>query len=354
MGRSLLVMGALMGADVRLGGPPDLRRPDEVVQIAKDIATRTGATITLTTDPTEAVAGPDFVQPMSGSRWARPRTSGWSAATARRRRDGIEGIPAEQVVAAEVVLIAAGDQVPADGRILHASALQIDESVLTGESVPAGKDASTLADTDLGPGDRSNMAFMNTPVTHGRGVLIVSGTAKDSELGKISGMLSATAVEQSPLTRELNRAPAPSMPDHPGTTTATASQLAPVRAAVVVTKLMAWVDTVMADGRQACGVRVILIVPSYQQRHHVPGTGTPRPQDSTREAGMPSLSLVGSAVSVRSRLQGARCRSRRTGRRQFQGTGQLTRGRLSDGSCGVESRSSPLAPPPTPPRRSRR
>ena len=127
-------------------------------------------------------------------------------ATARVRRDAVEAeIPAEQVVAGDVVLIAAGDQVPADGRIIEASALQIDESALTGESTPAGKDATTLPDGDLGPGDQSNMAFMNTPVTHGSGVLIVTGTAADSELGKISGMLSATAVEQSPLTRELNR-----------------------------------------------------------------------------------------------------------------------------------------------------
>ena len=127
-------------------------------------------------------------------------------ATARVRRDGVEAeIPAEQVVAGDVVLISAGDQVPADGRIIEASALQIDESALTGESTPAGKDPTTLVEVDLGPGDQSNMAFMNTPVTHGSGVVIVTGTAADSELGKISGMLSATAVEQSPLTRELNR-----------------------------------------------------------------------------------------------------------------------------------------------------
>src|SRR5579864_1389638 len=68
-------------------------------------------------------------------------------ATARVRRDGAEAkIPAEGLVVGDVVLIAAGDEVPADGRIVSASALQIDESALTGESVPSGKDASTLAD----------------------------------------------------------------------------------------------------------------------------------------------------------------------------------------------------------------
>jgi P-type Ca2+ transporter type 2C len=127
-------------------------------------------------------------------------------ATARVRRDGSESvIPAEQVVAGDVVLIAAGDEVPADGRIIAASALQIDESALTGESTPSAKSAVTLPEEKLGPGDQANMAFMNTPVTHGSGIMIVTGTGARTELGKISGMLSATAVEESPLTREMNR-----------------------------------------------------------------------------------------------------------------------------------------------------
>ena len=127
-------------------------------------------------------------------------------ATARVRRDGSESeIPAEQVVVGDIVLIAAGDEVPADGRIITASALQIDESALTGESVPAAKDAETLSGAELGPGDQTNMAFMNTPVTHGSGTMIITATGAGTELGKISGMLSATAREESPLTREMNR-----------------------------------------------------------------------------------------------------------------------------------------------------
>jgi P-type Ca2+ transporter type 2C len=126
-------------------------------------------------------------------------------ATARVRREGTESeIPADQLVTGDVVLITAGDQVPADGRIIEASALQIDESALTGESTPAAKDAETLPGDQLGPGDQTNMAFMNTPVTHGSGTVIVTGTGANTELGKISGMLSATAKEQSPLTKELN------------------------------------------------------------------------------------------------------------------------------------------------------
>jgi Ca2+-transporting ATPase len=126
-------------------------------------------------------------------------------ATARVRRDGTESeIPAERLVVGDVVHISAGDQVPADGRIVEAHALQIDESALTGESVPASKDATTLPKVVLGPGDQSNMAFMHTPVTHGSGVMVVTETGEGTELGKISEMLSATEKEEAPLTKELD------------------------------------------------------------------------------------------------------------------------------------------------------
>ena len=108
-------------------------------------------------------------------------------ATARVRRDGIDAeVPAEQLVVGDVVLITAGDQVPADGRIIAASALQLDESALTGESTPAAKQAGAHSGDQLGPGDQTNMAFMNTPVTHGSATMIVTGTGAGTELGKIS------------------------------------------------------------------------------------------------------------------------------------------------------------------------
>ncbi|HEX3199480.1 MAG TPA: HAD-IC family P-type ATPase [Propionibacteriaceae bacterium] len=125
--------------------------------------------------------------------------------TARVRRDGVEAeIPAEQLVVGDVVLIAAGDEVPADGRIVSSSSLQIDESALTGESVPAAKDAETLSDDRLGAGDQENMAFMHTPVTHGSGVMIVTSVGGNTEVGKIAGMLSATPTEETPLTKQMN------------------------------------------------------------------------------------------------------------------------------------------------------
>lgn len=127
-------------------------------------------------------------------------------ATARVRRDGREAeIPAEELVVGDVVLVSAGDQVPADGRLIRASALQIDESALTGESVPAAKETRPLPGSRLSPGDQTNTAFMNTPVTHGSGLMVVTATGAETELGKISGMLSATEKEVPPLTKELDR-----------------------------------------------------------------------------------------------------------------------------------------------------
>jgi Ca2+-transporting ATPase len=126
-------------------------------------------------------------------------------AEARVRRGGVESkIPAEELVVGDVVLLTAGDEVPADGRIVGASSLQIDEAALTGESVPAAKSAETLAAGELGPGDQTNMAFMHTPVTHGSGVMIVTGTGSGTEVGKIAHMLSATKREETPLTKEMN------------------------------------------------------------------------------------------------------------------------------------------------------
>jgi P-type Ca2+ transporter type 2C len=126
-------------------------------------------------------------------------------ATARVRRAGSEArIPAEQVVIGDIVLLAAGDEVPADGRIIEASALEIDESALTGESVPAGKVIDAPGGKDLSPGEQSDMAFMHTPVTHGSGAMVVTAIGAGTEVGKIAGMLAGTKREQTPLTKQLN------------------------------------------------------------------------------------------------------------------------------------------------------
>jgi P-type Ca2+ transporter type 2C len=126
-------------------------------------------------------------------------------ATARVRRDGSEAeIPAEEVVLGDLVVLEAGDDVPADGRIIQASSLQIDEAALTGESVPVSKGAEVPDGNDLGPADQTDMAFMHTPVTHGSGLMIVTATGGDTQVGKIAGMLATTTREQTPLTKQLN------------------------------------------------------------------------------------------------------------------------------------------------------
>ncbi len=127
-------------------------------------------------------------------------------ASARVRRGGAEiKVDGDQVVVGDVVLLTAGDDVCADGRIIEAASLQIDESGLTGESVPASKSAELIArDPKPGVGDQTNMAFMNSPVTHGSGVMLVTGTGADTEVGNISGLLKSTPTLKTPLTAQLD------------------------------------------------------------------------------------------------------------------------------------------------------
>ena len=125
--------------------------------------------------------------------------------TARVRRDGSEvKVDADQVVVGDVVLLTAGDDVCADGRLIEATSLQIDESALTGESVPASKSADVITDANPVLGDQSNMAFMNTPVTHGSGLMIVTGTGADTAVGTISGMLKSAPTLKTPMTKQLD------------------------------------------------------------------------------------------------------------------------------------------------------
>ncbi len=124
---------------------------------------------------------------------------------AKVRRDGdLVEIPMEQLVPGDIVNIEAGDLVPADARILSAATLEIDESALTGESVPAPKQVDAVA-ADAALGDRVDMAFMNCQVTRGAGTILVVTTGMATEVGHISGMLQATTVEKTPLTKQLDR-----------------------------------------------------------------------------------------------------------------------------------------------------
>ena len=124
---------------------------------------------------------------------------------ARVTRDGqLAQLPAEELVPGDVVAIEAGDIVPADGRLLHATTLEVAESALTGESLPVSKGTAVVDQADTPLGDRSDMVFMNTNVTRGSGVFVVVTTGMNTEVGHISGMLQSTTESKTPLTRQLD------------------------------------------------------------------------------------------------------------------------------------------------------
>ncbi len=113
-------------------------------------------------------------------------------------------IDAKELVPGDIVLLASGDKVPAELRLLQSRNLQIDEAALTGESVPVEKKPDVLDhDTDLA--DRVNMAFSSTLVTYGAGVGVVTATGDDTEIGRISELIATAEVLATPLTRKIAR-----------------------------------------------------------------------------------------------------------------------------------------------------
>jgi P-type Ca2+ transporter type 2C len=125
---------------------------------------------------------------------------------ARVRRDGqaIE-IDAEDLVPGDIVLMEAGNRVPADGRLFVTATVEIEEAALTGESVASPKDTETIAKVDAALGDRHCMAYMNTAVTRGRGEMIVTTTGMGTEMGKIADLLNKTEADKTPLQKQLDR-----------------------------------------------------------------------------------------------------------------------------------------------------
>lgn len=122
-----------------------------------------------------------------------------------RRNGEVIEINSEEVVPGDIVILDAGRFIPADIRLTESANLQIEESALTGESVPADKDAAVkLADPKTPIGDRINMAFMSTLVTYGRGEGIVVATGMDTEIGKIAKILDDDTSEMTPLQKRLD------------------------------------------------------------------------------------------------------------------------------------------------------
>ena len=132
-----------------------------------------------------------------------------TAATCKVLRDGkMAVIHSDMLVPGDIVLLEAGDAVPADGRVIENASLKIEEAALTGESVPVNKTLEALGLTagqeDIPLGDRKNMCYMGSTVVYGRGKAVITATGMDTEMGKIAGALSATAEDQTPLQRKLD------------------------------------------------------------------------------------------------------------------------------------------------------
>jgi Ca2+-transporting ATPase len=125
---------------------------------------------------------------------------------ARVRRDGqaVE-VDAEELVPGDIVLMEAGNRVPADGRLFVTATLEIEEAALTGESVASPKNTETITEAEAPLGDRHCMAYMNTSVTRGRGEMIVTTTGMGTEMGHIADLLNKTEADKTPLQKQLDR-----------------------------------------------------------------------------------------------------------------------------------------------------
>lgn len=120
-------------------------------------------------------------------------------------RDGErQRIAAEEIVPGDIILVEAGDKIPADARVVEEANLHTDEAPLTGESQPVAKDARPI-DGDVGIGDRRNMLYSSTVATYGRGRAVVVATGMSTEVGRIAGLLEAAEKEPTPLQQELDR-----------------------------------------------------------------------------------------------------------------------------------------------------
>ncbi|MDO9049902.1 MAG: cation-translocating P-type ATPase [Methylotenera sp.] len=127
------------------------------------------------------------------------------AAHARARRDGqIIELDATQLVPGDIVLLEAGDRIPADGRLLAAHNLEVEEAALTGESHAVGKSITTLDQAELPLGDRINLLYMNTVLTRGRAELLITATGMRTEMGKLAGMIASAEEGETPLQIQLD------------------------------------------------------------------------------------------------------------------------------------------------------
>ncbi|PZN26811.1 MAG: haloacid dehalogenase, partial [Proteobacteria bacterium] len=126
-----------------------------------------------------------------------------SAAHARVIRDGVrQNVLAAELVPGDILCVEEGDTIPADARLLHATALHTTEAALTGESQPVAKEIGDITD-EVALGDRDNMIFSGTAVTYGRGKAVITATGMQTQMGRIAGLLKEAPAETTPLQEEL-------------------------------------------------------------------------------------------------------------------------------------------------------
>ncbi|QLI82196.1 HAD-IC family P-type ATPase [Chitinibacter fontanus] len=121
-----------------------------------------------------------------------------------RRQGKLQTLEASALVPGDIVLLEAGDRVPADGRLILAASLEIDESSLTGESLPCAKQVGSALAANTPLAERHNMAYMNTLVTRGRAELLITATGAHTEMGQISALLASTSEAATPLQLQLD------------------------------------------------------------------------------------------------------------------------------------------------------
>ena len=201
----------LAGGKKESGFRAFLRQYEDFMQIVLLVAAVLNQIVTGSTGTTVVLAGLTLLNAVIGlHQEAKAEESVAALASmmktiARVRRDGqVVEVDAEELVPGDVVLMEAGNVVPADGRITVAATLEIEEAALTGESLPVGKGIEPVTGTEVALGDRTCMAFMNTSVTRGRGEMIVTETGMGTEIGHIADLLANTESEKTPLQKQLD------------------------------------------------------------------------------------------------------------------------------------------------------
>jgi P-type Ca2+ transporter type 2C len=188
-----------------------LRQYQDFMQVVLLVAAAVNQLVTGDTGTTVVLAGLTVFNAVIGLRQEAKAEESVKAlaqmmrTVCRVRRDGQAAeIDAAGLVPGDVVLVEAGDRVPADGRLWLVANLEVEEAALTGESLPVAKTAAPVAGQDVPLGDRLCMVYMNTSVTRGRGEMVVTATGMGTEIGHIADMLAGTETGRTPLQRQLD------------------------------------------------------------------------------------------------------------------------------------------------------